>query len=98
MMRVRALRTVYYKADGKEYQKGQSFEVTERDSRALVKLRKVELVDQQAATAAPKGPRQQPAPRTLTTTAMKAEDDAAVNESGVESPRRYRRRDLLPEE
>lgn len=43
-MKVKALRTVYHRHESKEYQKGETFEASERTARTLVKLRKVEVV------------------------------------------------------
>lgn len=101
-MKMLALRTVYSRSEGKEYQKGQVFEASEREARVFVKLRKAEAVEKETAPAPKSASRQPPAPaqRTLTTTAMKAEEQSAAQTpaAAAESPRSYRRRDLRPEE
>ncbi len=98
-MKVQALRTVYSRSEGKEYQKGQSFEATEREARVWMKLRKVAAAENADVAPAAKPSRPTPAtPRQLSTAAMKAEDVATPQAVSDKSPRRYLRRDLLPED
>lgn len=101
-MKVTALRTVYSRSQGKEFQKGQTFEASEQESRVWIKLRKVEVVAEKEEVApAQKPPRQQQtSPRQISTSSMQAED-SAVTPTAMEPdkpPRRYFRRDLLPKE
>lgn len=95
-MRVRALQTVYNRAEGKEYHKGQKFETEDRAARVMLKLRKVEVVADDSRFAGKKVEPNSETPNLLTAN-MKAEADPSP-ESGAAGPRRYRRRDLRPEE
>lgn len=107
-MKVRALRTVYSRSQGKEFEKGQTFEAADREARVMMKLRKVEPAEQEAA---PKPARQAratqraatpPAPQaqqTFSTAALKAEEgNANPAQDPAQSPMLYRRRDMRPQE
>lgn len=90
---LKALKRLRYPSGpaGKEYQAGDSFDaLSERDAKALTLVRAAQYDDKAKKPVKPKATEPQP----LVTAGLKAEDDSTAGDQ----PRRYRRRDVVPEE
>lgn len=97
-MKLVAMKRLRYPSgpEGKEYQPGQEFTaLSDRDAKALTLVRAARAVDAPAPKSAAKASPEPIAaqPNLLTTASMKAEDEAPTP-----APRRYRRRDMQPED